>query len=216
MFTGIIQAIGTIRSLTKVEQEWRLVVTCGSLDLGDVKVGDSIAVNGCCLTAVGVGEDSFAADVSEESMRCTALGTIKEGSSINLEKAMQATDRFGGHIVSGHIDGVGILVDKEPEGQSLNLEFETPDHLQKYIAPKGSICIDGTSLTVNKVSGNKFAINIIPHTQTTTIISGYKLQQKVNLEVDLIARYLERLLEQKDDSYPVKIDKDFLGAHGFD
>ena len=216
MFTGIIEAIGTVKSLSKIKDEWRLLIDCGSLNLGDVKIGDSIAVNGCCLTVVELSSDTFAADVSEEAMRCTAFEATTTGSRVNLEKAMQASDRFGGHIVSGHVDGVGVLIALEPEGQSLKLEFQAPDELCKYIAAKGSICIDGTSLTVNEVNGNVFAINIIPHTQTATIIGDYQPQQKVNLEVDLVARYLERLMQGEEAAKPVVIDKEFLKAHGFD
>lgn len=207
MFTGIIEAIGTVKTLSKNQDEWRLVVDCGALDLNDVKIGDSIAVNGCCLTVVEMSDNGFSADVSEESISCTALQTTMAGSSINLEKAMLASDRFGGHIVSGHVDGVGVLVSIEPEGQSLRLEFQAPDVLSKYIAVKGSICIDGTSLTVNGLNGDRFAVNIIPHTQIATIIGDYKLQQRVNLEVDLIARYLERLMQEEDDAELIGIDK---------
>ncbi|MDD9959394.1 MAG: riboflavin synthase [Gammaproteobacteria bacterium] len=216
MFTGIIEAIGTVKSLAKLKDEWRMLIDVGSLDLSDVNIGDSIAVNGCCLTVVELNANTFAADVSEESMRCTAFEATSEGSHVNLEKAMRANDRFGGHIVSGHVDGVGTLITSEPEGQSLKLEFQAPDVLCKYIAAKGSICIDGTSLTVNEVNGNLFAINIIPHTQTATIIGDYQLQQKVNLEVDLVARYLERLMQGEGAAKPAVIDTEFLQAHGFD
>ncbi|GAB5498615.1 MAG: riboflavin synthase [Pseudohongiellaceae bacterium] len=214
MFTGIIETTGRIASLTQQSAEWRLVIDTGQLDLGDVHIGDSIAVSGCCLTVVELGGRSFSADVSNESMRCTNLGTLQTGDRVNLEKAMRADSRFGGHIVSGHVDGVGELVSSEPEGKSLKLTFAAPDELARYIAPKGSICIDGTSLTVNTVDANRFSINVIPHTQDETVIGAYGIGQRVNLEVDIIARYLERLMSG-DTQTAGGISKDFLQQHGF-
>ena len=149
-------------------------------------------------------------------MGCTVLGELGEEAEVNLEKAMLATSRFGGHIVSGHIDGVGILVSSQPDGQSLRLVFSAPDELTKYIAAKGSLCIDGASLTVNEINANQFTINIIPHTQTATIIGNYQINQKVNLEVDLVARYLERLMQGDEAVIPKVLDREFLKAHGFD
>lgn len=214
MFTGIIEAIGTIASLNRQDAEWRLVIDTGKLPLDDVRIGDSIAVSGCCLTVVELGSQSFSADVSNESMRCTNLGSLKTGDRVNLEKAMRADSRFGGHIVSGHVDGVGELVASEPEGKSLKLTFAAPRELARYIAPKGSICIDGTSLTVNTVDGNRFSINIIPHTQEETVIGSYRTGQPVNLEVDIVARYLERLLSGNPDQQS-GISRDFLKQHGY-
>jgi len=195
MFTGIIEAIGSVAKLQQLGSDWRLTIDTGKLDLSDVVLGDSIAVNGCCLTVVELKENIFSADVSNESMRCTALGEFKDGTRVNLEKAMLASGRLGGHIVSGHVDGVGSLVESSEDGASVRLVYEAPKEIAKYIAAKGSVCIDGTSLTVNEVSGQKFTVNVIPHTQIETIIGDYKVDQKVNLEVDLIARYLERLLQ---------------------
>ena len=227
MFTGIIEATGSVANLTRVREEWRLVIAAGGLSLADVKLGDSIAVNGCCLTVVEFDERQFAADVSNETMNCTSLGQLKTGSRVNLEKAMQATSRFGGHIVSGHVDGVGSLISSAPDGQSIRLVYEAPKELARYIAGKGSICIDGTSLTVNAVNGAQFTVNVIPHTQVETIIGDYVVGQKVNLEVDLVARYLERLMlgdkaalahGWKDHSHNSKtagIDADFLAEHGY-
>jgi len=196
MFTGIIETTATVESLQRLQSEWRLVVGSGELDLADLQIGDSIAVSGCCLTVVELSIDSFAADVSGETMNCTTLGSLKPGSRVNLEKAMLATSRFGGHIVSGHIDGVGKLVDSTADGGSIRMEFDAPIALAKYIAAKGSICIDGASLTVNEVSGATFTINVIPHTQTETTIGDYVVGRGVNLEVDLVARYLERLMQK--------------------
>ena len=196
MFTGIIETTATVESLQRLQSEWRLVVGSGELDLADLQIGDSIAVSGCCLTVVELSVDSFAADVSGETMNCTTLGSLKPGSRVNLEKAMLATSRFGGHIVSGHIDGVGKLVDSTADGGSIRMEFDAPIALAKYIAAKGSICIDGASLTVNEVSGATFTINVIPHTQTETTIGDYIVGRGVDLEVDLVARYLERLMQK--------------------
>jgi riboflavin synthase len=196
MFTGIIETTATVESLQRLQSEWRLVVGSGELDLADLQIGDSIAVSGCCLTVVELSVDSFAADVSGETMNCTILGSLKPGSKVNLEKAMLATSRFGGHIVSGHIDGVGKLVGSTADGGSIRMEFDAPIALAKYIAAKGSICIDGASLTVNEVSGATFTINVIPHTQTETTIGDYVVGRGVNLEVDLVARYLERLMQK--------------------
>ncbi|MEZ7829933.1 MAG: riboflavin synthase [Gammaproteobacteria bacterium] len=214
MFTGIIEAIGSVAKLQQLGSDWRLTIDTGKLDLSDVVLGDSIAVNGCCLTVVELKENIFSADVSNESMRCTALGEFKDGTRVNLEKAMLASGRLGGHIVSGHVDGVGSLVELSEDGASVRLVYEAPKEIAKYIAAKGSVCIDGTSLTVNEVSGQKFSVNVIPHTQAETIIGDYKVDQNVNLEVDLIARYLERLL-QGTDSKTEGLNKDFLGKHGF-
>lgn len=214
MFTGIIEAIGSVAKLQQLGSDWRLTIDTGKLDLSDVVLGDSIAVNGCCLTVVELKENIFSADVSNESMRCTALGEFKDGTRVNLEKAMLASGRLGGHIVSGHVDGVGSLVELSEDGASVRLVYEAPKEIAKYIAAKGSVCIDGTSLTVNEVSGQKFSVNVIPHTQSETIIGDYKVEQNVNLEVDLIARYLERLL-QGTDSKTEGLNKDFLAKHGF-
>lgn len=215
MFTGIIAAIGRVKSLTEIRSEWRLVLETNALDMSDVKIGDSIAVSGCCLTVVEMTSTSFAADVSNETLRCTSLGSLKTGSRVNLEKAMLATDRFGGHIVSGHVDGVGTLVHSTPEGQSVKLTFRVPDELSKYIAAKGSICIDGTSLTVNEVKGNEFSINVIPHTQVETIIGEYDIGREVNLEVDLVARYLERLMAPSVGKSSSGITEETLKSNGF-
>ena len=214
MFTGIIEAIGSVAKLQQLGSDWRLTIDTGKLDLSDVVLGDSIAVNGCCLTVVELKENIFSADVSNESMRCTALGEFKDGTRVNREKAMLASGRLGGHIVSGHVDGVGSLVELSEDGASVRLVYEAPKEIAKYIAAKGSVCIDGTSLTVNEVSGQKFSVNVIPHTQAETIIGDYKVEQNVNLEVDLIARYLERLL-QGTDSKTEGLNKDFLAKHGF-
>jgi riboflavin synthase len=217
MFTGIIEATGSVASLQNIDSEWRLVVATGKIDLDDVCIGDSISVNGCCLTVVELEKERFSADVSNETMSCTTLGSLQVGSAVNLEKAMLATSRFGGHIVSGHIDGVGVLGSSSADGKSVRLQFDAPDELAKYIAAKGSICIDGTSLTVNEVHGVTFTINVIPHTQEETVIGDYVTGQRVNLEVDLVARYIERLMHSSSaaNTDASVIDADFLKEHGF-
>ena len=214
MFTGIIEAVGKIEARSQEKGEWRLKFSTGDLDLSDVKIGDSIAVSGCCLTVVEKQATAFLADVSNETMRCTSLGTLEIGSAVNLEKAMLATDRFGGHIVSGHVDGVGHLIKVENEGQSIKMTFKIPSNLSKYVAAKGSICVDGTSLTVNEAKDDYFAVNLIPHTQYETISGSYEIGDSVNLEVDIIARYLERMNEGLNNKAH-EITKGYLQENGF-
>ena len=214
MFTGIIEAVGKIEARSQEKGEWRLKFSTGDLDLSDVKIGDSIAVSGCCLTVVEKQATAFLADVSNETMRCTSLGTLEIGSAVNLEKAMLATDRFGGHIVSGHVDGVGHLIKVENEGQSIKMTFKIPSNLNKYVAAKGSICVDGTSLTVNEANDDYFAVNLIPHTQDETVSGSYQIGDSVNLEVDIIARYLERMNEGLNKKAH-EITKGYLKENGF-
>ena len=194
MFTGIISAIGDIASLEERGGDVRLTIRSGNLNLVDVQLGDSIACNGACLTAVELTGEGFVADVSVETLNLTTIGNWQTGSRINLEKAMQATDRFGGHIVSGHVDGIGEVVALEEDARSWRFRLRAPREIAKYIAHKGSITVDGTSLTVNIVDGAEFELNIVPHTMQHTVMGDYIVGTKVNLEVDLVARYLERLL----------------------
>ncbi len=193
MFTGIIGAIGKIAALEERQGDKRLGIDTGSLGLEDVQLGDSIACNGVCLTAVELTTTGFIADVSVETLGLTTIGDWQLGSRINLEKAMQASDRFGGHIVSGHIDGIGEVVDFYEDARSWRFRLRAPLELSRYIARKGSIAVDGTSLTVNSVEGSEFELNIVPHTLLHTIMGDYQKGTQVNLEVDMIARYLERL-----------------------
>lgn len=195
MFTGIIQAVGQIAALESTGGDVRLRVQTGKLDLGDVALGDSIATNGVCLTAIALPGDGFWADVSRETLSLTTLGDLREGSSVNLEKSLTPESRLGGHIVSGHVDGLGEIVSLALDGRSWRVVVRAPDALAKYIAHKGSICIDGTSLTVNSVDGACFDLNIIPQTMAETVFGTYQVGSPVNLEVDVIARYLERLLQ---------------------
>ena len=194
MFTGIIEAMGEIAELQPRSGDFRLRIRSGKLDLGDVQLGDSIAVNGVCLTAVGLPGDGFLADVSRETLSLTTLGALKTGDPVNLEKALTLASRLGGHLVSGHVDGLGSVIERHDDARSVRFTIEAPAELARYIAHKGSITVDGTSLTVNAVNGRRFDLNIVPHTLQETIIGGYVSGRRVNLEVDLLARYLERLL----------------------
>jgi riboflavin synthase len=194
MFTGIIAAIGRVDAVEPSGGDLRLNIDAGKLDLADVKLGDSIAINGVCLTVVSIAQTVLGFDVSNETLERTSLGQATPGSSVNLEKAMAVGERLGGHIVSGHVDGLGKVAMMEASARSVKFRFAVPTSLERYIAEKGSICIDGTSLTVNQVGPGWFEVNIIPHTMQETIISDYREGSVVNLEVDLIARYLERLL----------------------
>lgn len=195
MFTGIILAIGKIAAIEPRAGDCRLTVQTGKLSLDGANLGDSIAVNGVCLTAVELGADYFCADVSRETLSRTTLQTAAVGMSVNLEPALTPTTRMGGHIVSGHVDGIATVVEKKADARSYRFRFEAPDGLAKYIAEKGSICVDGISLTVNGVDGRFFDVNIVPHTLVETTLGTTGVGAKVNLEVDLLARYLERLLQ---------------------
>lgn len=215
MFTGIIEAVGRIKKIEPVGGDMRLHVEVGNLDMDDVQLGDSIAVNGVCLTAIEFDKKYFAADVSNETIALTSLKGLAIGSEVNLEKALLPTTRLGGHLVSGHVDGLGQVLSIKEESRSIQLIIRAPDELKHYIAMKGSICIDGTSLTVNKITDTDFEINIVPHTQQQTIIKNYKPGTKVNLEVDLIARYLERLLTKQEDGAEKGITLEALAKAGF-
>jgi len=196
MFTGIIAAIGKITSVQSKGGDLRIQVATQKLDLSDVSLGDSIAINGVCLTVVELQSNHVSFDVSRESLERTSLGNVQSGSEVNLEKALAVGDRLGGHFVSGHVDGLGSVIARQESARSVKFRIEVPSGLERYIAEKGSICIDGVSLTVNNAVDNWFEVNIIPHTMQETIIKSYHVGTKVNLEVDLIARYLERLLPE--------------------
>lgn len=218
MFTGIIEALGTIKSMDRRGEDIRLTVSAGKLDMSDVALGDSIATNGVCLTVVDFDQSSYSVDVSAETIRLTGFADYQPGMPVNLEKAMQVNSRFGGHIVSGHVDGVGKITQVIHHTDYIEFWVKAPDELAKYIAHKGSITVDGISLTVNKVNGAEFMLWIIPHTLQETIMSEYKVGSKVNLEVDVIARYLERLMLGDKAAQAEKtsnIDLAFLAENGF-
>lgn len=217
MFTGIIEAVGQVADIRLIDGDMRLYVRTGALDLSDVKLGDSIATNGICLTAVALPGDGFVADVSRETLAHSRLQQFKVGERVNLEKAMMPSSRFGGHIVSGHVDGVGKVVERRDDARSVRLTIAPPAGLLRYIAAKGSITVDGVSLTVNSLEADSFGLNIVPHTAQETIIDSYRPGQAVHLEVDIIARYLERLLgvpgEQQEPAGGVTLAQ--LAAAGF-
>ena len=215
MFTGIIQATGEIRTLEQREGDARLAIAVGRLDMGDVALGDSIAVNGVCLTAVSLDAHSFVVDVSGETLACTTLGDLSPGARVNLEKALTPTTRLGGHLVSGHVDGVGEVLRRWSDARSERFRIRAPAGLAKYIAEKGSICVDGISLTVNRVEGAEFELNIVPHTLLETTMGDFRAGQRVNLEVDIIARYLERLLLGERAAQPGGVTETLLAEHGF-
>ncbi len=215
MFTGLVEAVGKVVSIENRGGESRMNFVSVSIGLCDAQLGDSIAMNGVCLTVVSKTDVQFAADVSAETLSCTTLGGLKPGSHVNLERALLPTTRLGGHMVSGHVDGVAHVAGIKPQGESIIIVFEVPLALSKYIASKGSICIDGVSLTTNVVSENGFEVNIIPHTQQHTIIGEYQQGTQVNIEVDVVARYLERLLQGGSVKPTSNISRQLLASQGF-
>ena len=223
MFTGIIQSIGQVAALEPQGDDLRVRLQTGKLELSNVELGDSIAVNGVCLTVVELSADGLWADVSGETIKCTGFAHMQVGSKINLEKALTPTTHLGGHLVSGHVDGVGEVVQRYNDGRSVRFHIKAPDELAKYIADKGSVTVDGISLTVNAVNGAEFELNIVPHTLQETTMGDFAVGTKINLEVDLIARYLERLLlgdkaaeaNASSGSGSAAITTRFLQTHGF-
>jgi riboflavin synthase len=195
MFTGIVQGVGRIRAVEARGGDVTLWIETGPVSLADVQVGGSIAVSGACLTATQLEAHAFSADVSRETLSLTTLGSATTGTPVNIEKALQAGQALGGHYVTGHVDGVGQVISRHDDARSVRVEFEVPPELARYVARKGSICVDGVSLTVNGVSGPRFDVNLVPHTLELTTLGGYRSGTRVNLEVDIIARYLERMLE---------------------
>ncbi len=194
MFSGIVQTVGKIAALQPRGGDVRLVVDAADLGVENIALGDSICVSGCCLTVVEIDAPRLAFDVSNETLACTSLGALPVGAGVNLEKALRLADRLDGHLVSGHVDGVGRVVAVEADARSQRWTFEVPAELAKYIAGKGSVCVDGTSLTVNETDGARFGVNLIPHTIAVTTFKDKRVGDAVNIEVDLIARYVERLL----------------------
>lgn len=206
MFTGIIENLGTLQERHDHGSDQTLVIAAPTLDFSTVRLGDSIAVNGVCLTVRQLGPQNFSADVSKESLERTTLGELAPGQPVNLELALTLSKPLGGHLVSGHVDGVGQLLSRRDEGRSERLEFRMPKEIAHYVAVKGSIAIDGISLTVNGVADDRFQVNIIPHTSEHSTLGSYKEGQRVNLEVDLIARYVERLLRRDSDHKPLSLE----------
>jgi len=194
MFTGIVQGVATVRAVEPRGGDVTLVFDTAGISLADIELGGSIAVSGVCLTATRFDAASFAADVSRETLSLTTLGSWVVGSRVNLEKALLAGQALGGHYVTGHVDGVGELVSRHDDARSVRMEFRVPPELARYVARKGSICIDGVSLTVNGARGDRFDVNLVPHTLEVTTLGGLQVGSRVNLEVDIIARYVERMM----------------------
>ena len=215
MFTGIIESVGKIEKIEPRSGDLRLTIAVDKLDMSDVALGDSIACNGVCLTAISFDQQHYTADVSGETIRLSTLADLVVGSPVNLEKALTPTTRLGGHLVSGHVDGIGEIQDIQKDSRSLRYRVKAPDELAHYIAKKGSICIDGVSLTVNEVNGSEFELNLVPHTLSETTMSGYQAGTMVNLEVDLLARYLERLLTGQKTTTETNITTSLLQQSGF-
>lgn len=212
MFTGIVKAVGRIEKIQPKGGDLRLTIAAADLPWSEFSVGESISVNGVCLTAIEILQDGFLADVSVESAEVTTLGKLVEGSKVNLEPSVSLGERLGGHLVSGHVDCVGTIKARESDARSVRLVINVPAEYSRYLASKGSVCVDGVSLTVNEVSESSFGVNIIPHTAAETICGDYQQGTAVNIEVDLIARYVERLLNGSDDP---AITKEFLREHGY-
>ncbi|MQW92330.1 riboflavin synthase [Acinetobacter wanghuae] len=217
MFTGIIESLGKVKSLQSVGGDVRISIHT-DLDMSDVHLGDSIATNGICLTVIAWGENWYSADVSRESLNRTTLANWKVGQAVNVEKAMLPTTRFGGHIVSGHVDAVGEITQVRSDARSLYFEVTAPVEIAKYLAEKGSVTVDGISLTINHLRGHVLSLNLIPHTAERTNIGSWQVGQKVNLEVDILARYIERLLlgdKAAEHNKQSKLSMEFLAENGF-
>ena len=218
MFTGIIQAVGTVGAIQSKGIDSRFYIKRKDLSLDNVQLGDSIAVNGVCLTAIELPGDGFWADVSGETLAKTVFKRINVGSQVNLEKAVLATTHLGGHMVSGHVDGLGNIIHRSDAGRSIHFKIQAPKELAKYIAAKGSITVNGISLTVNEVDGSVFELNIVPHTLEQTTLNDVVVGDEVNIEVDIIARYLERLLlgdKVLENSANSGVSIDMLAKNGF-
>ncbi len=215
MFTGIIESVGRIEKIEPRQGDLRLTIAVGKLDMSDVALGDSIACNGVCLTAIAFDQHRYTADVSGETMRLTTIGQLQVGTEVNLEKALTPSSRLGGHLVSGHVDGLGEVTSVSRDSRSVRFTIKAPDEIAHYIAKKGSICVDGVSLTVNQINGSAFELNLVPHTVAETTAAHYQVGTQVNLEVDLLARYLERLLTGQKNESTANITTSLLQRSGF-
>ena len=215
MFTGIIQTIGTIQAVHRCGPDMKLVIDPGGLDRAAIRIGDSVSVNGVCLTVVSLTDDQLHFDVSAETVSRSTFACLIKGAKVNLELALLSSDRLGGHIVSGHVDGLGEVIERKQVGRSVKMRFRLPAALSRFVAEKGSISIDGVSLTVNFVEGHVFDVNIVPHTLHETTLGAFSVGQQVHIEVDLIARYVARLMGMENTHVGYSLDKAFLAKHGF-
>ena len=213
MFTGIIKSLGTVKKITQKSGDYKIYFTGNKVNWDDISVGESIAVNGVCLTATKLHEDGFDADVSSETINVTTFSHIKENSMVNIEPSLSMGDKIGGHFVTGHIDCMAEIVSIKSDARSTSIDIKVPSKFARFIAAKGSICVDGVSLTVNSIAGSTFNVYIIPHTACETIIGNYKLGDQVNIEVDMMARYLERLIGKPNDGV---ITEEFLRDNGYE
>jgi riboflavin synthase len=215
MFTGIVEEIGAISTLEKTLAGTRVTILA-SIVMGDLKIGDSVSVNGVCLTAVSMGERDFSVEVSPETLSVTTLGTMAAGTPVNLERAMKLNERIGGHLVAGHVDGVGVIRSRHQDGNTIFFSIEAPPEILRYCVAKGSITVDGISLTINEVTAHGLSLAIIPHTAKVTTLGLKQVNDPVNLESDLIGKYVERLLQERSQlpkTTPV-IDRDYLQKRG--
>ncbi len=217
MFTGIIETVGNIDDIIRNNDDISIVINTEQLDISDLKLGDSIASNGVCLTVSELTPIGFVADLTTETLRRTAYHSYHVGQKLNLEKAMLPTTRLGGHIVSGHVDGIGDIIELKRKSRTVDIWITVPIHLKKFISEKGSICVDGTSLTISAVYQNVIKLTIIPHTLANTTLVNATIDQQVNIEVDMMARYLERLISMNKQEYPksTNVSMSLLEKHGF-
>ncbi|GAA05715.1 riboflavin synthase [Photobacterium leiognathi] len=217
MFTGIIETVGNIDDIIRNNDDISIVINTDRLDISDLKLGDSIASNGVCLTVSELTPIGFVADLTTETLRRTAYHSYHVGQKLNLEKAMLPTTRLGGHIVSGHVDGIGDIIELKRKSRTVDIWITVPIHLKKFISEKGSICVDGTSLTISAVYQNVLKLTIIPHTLANTTLVNATIDQQVNIEVDMMARYLERLISMNKQEYPksTNVSMSLLEKHGF-
>ena len=216
MFTGLIEGIGTMAEIRRHGEKFQLTVVLGGIPDAELRIGDSIAVNGVCLTVVAAGEGRFRADVSPETVARTSLAALQAGSPVNLERALRLSDRFGGHLVYGHVDGTAVLTERRPDGNAVRMYFRLERNINRYLVAKGSVAIDGISLTVNEVVETGFAIAVIPHTLERTTLRYRHPGDVVNIEVDILAKFVERLLAlPADGGEGGKLSPQFLAKHGF-
>ena len=215
MFTGLVETTGTIHRLERKDRDLHLTVRA-SLEPPALKIGESIAVDGVCLTVVSLQDDAFTLDVSEETVSRSTLGQRRQGDEVNLERALRLGDRLGGHLVSGHADGTGRMAARQRRGESLVFKVEIPPELSRYIIEKGSIAVNGVSLTVNRCEGRQFEVNVVPHTARASTLGNLKMGDVVNIEVDLIGKYVEKFVLQRTGSQSTRgVDAEFLARHGF-